>query len=63
MLLTDHAEKTNILQNCQRIVSTGAYERVQVHGLTWGHLSPLLLSLSGKVDLIVAADCFYDTKG
>ncbi|XP_067950588.1 histone-arginine methyltransferase METTL23-like [Watersipora subatra] len=62
VLLTDHAEKRKVLQNCQSTVESQGYSDMQVCGLTWGHFSPQLLNLRCKVDLIIAADCFYSSK-
>lgn len=62
VLLTDHAEKLKTLENCLSIVSQSGC-RVDVCGLTWGHFSAITLNLHHAVDIIIAADCFYESKG
>lgn len=36
---------------------------VEVIGLTWGVFSPFLINKSPPYDIILASDCFYDSKG
>ena len=64
MTLTDHAGKAETLGNCQETVTLNSdiAGQVSVCGLTWGHLNMTVELLRG-CDLIIAADCFYDTKG
>lgn len=64
--LTDHAEKHETLTNCLQTVQLNIElnglegDNVRVVGLIWGHLNPASL---WPCDIMIAADCFYDTKG
>ncbi|KFV17777.1 Methyltransferase-like 23, partial [Tauraco erythrolophus] len=54
--LSDSEELPRCLRNCRR-----GLPDVPVMGLTWGRLSPELLSLA-PVDIILGSDVFFDPK-
>ncbi|KAJ0000923.1 hypothetical protein NQD34_005943 [Periophthalmus magnuspinnatus] len=61
VLLSDSAELPQCLKNCARSCHTNRLKVVHVVGLSWGHISPRLLSLP-KVDLVLGSDVFYDPQ-
>ncbi|XP_072298900.1 histone-arginine methyltransferase METTL23 [Eucyclogobius newberryi] len=73
VLLSDSAELPQCLENCARSCRTNGLKvvpapgpgvpcsAVPVLGLSWGHVSPRLLSLP-RVDLILGSDVFYDPQ-
>ena len=50
--------RSNSLASCQ----ANGVDTVKVIGVTWGQFSPDVLQLPPQ-DIILASDCFYDTKG
>ena len=61
--LTDREDNPILLEYLhQTCALNGVEENVSIVGLTWGVFSPVLLNL-GPQDIILASDCFYDSKG
>lgn len=61
VFLSDCADRPQCLQNCVRSCEANCLKDVQVLGLSWGHVSPRLVSLP-KLDLILGSDVFYDPQ-
>ncbi|XP_038064410.1 methyltransferase-like protein 23 isoform X2 [Patiria miniata] len=60
--LTDHSRLPRCLGNCLKSCqANGVADKVDVVGLTWGEFPPEVFQLPG-FDIILASDCFYDTK-
>ncbi|XP_061568679.1 histone-arginine methyltransferase METTL23-like [Cololabis saira] len=59
VILSDSADKPLCLENCRRSCAANGVRDVLVLGLTWGHVSPALLSLP-ELDLVLGSDVFYD---
>ena len=62
MILSDSCTLMDALQTCQTNLRLNNIDNANVLGLTWGHISPTLLTLP-KIDIILGSDCFYDSKG
>lgn len=62
VLLSDSEELPQCLENCRRSCLMNALPHVPVLGITWGRMSPQLLSLP-PVDVILGSDVFFDPKG
>lgn len=60
--LSDSEELPQCLRNCRRSCLLNRLPHVPVLGLTWGRVSPELLSLA-PVDIILGSDVFFDPKG
>lgn len=61
VILSDSAELPLSLKNCRRSCDVNNLPTIPVMGLTWGQLSPELLSLP-PVDIILASDVFYEPE-
>ncbi|NWV01634.1 MET23 protein, partial [Upupa epops] len=61
VVLSDSEELPQCLQNGRRSCALNRLSRVPVVGLTWGRVSPELLSLQ-PVDIILGSDVFFDPK-
>ncbi|NXN96746.1 MET23 protein, partial [Rhinopomastus cyanomelas] len=61
VVLSDSEELTRCLQSSRRSCALNRLSRVPVVGLTWGRVSPELLSLQ-PVDIILGSDVFFDPK-
>ncbi|CAG5129034.1 unnamed protein product [Candidula unifasciata] len=59
--LSDRSTFDNCLSVCRQSAHLNGLTDVSVIGLTWGQVTPALVSLP-KVNIILASDCFYDTK-
>ncbi|XP_027510141.1 methyltransferase-like protein 23 [Corapipo altera] len=59
--LSDSEELPRCLQSCRRSCLSNRLPHVPVIGLTWGRVSPELLSLA-PVDVILGSDVFFDPK-
>lgn len=62
VMLSDSEELPRCLQSCRRSCLLNGLPHVPVLGLTWGRVSPELLSLP-PVDIILGSDVFFDPKG
>ncbi|NWI55968.1 MET23 protein, partial [Calyptomena viridis] len=61
VVLSDGEELPRCLRSCRRSCRMNRLPHVPVLGLTWGRLSPQLLSL-GPIDIILGSDVFFDPK-
>uniref|UniRef100_A0A8B9VXK1 Methyltransferase like 23 n=1 Tax=Anas zonorhyncha TaxID=75864 RepID=A0A8B9VXK1_9AVES len=61
VLLSDSEELPQCLENCRRSCLMNALPHVPILGITWGRMSPQLLSLP-PVDVILGSDVFFDPK-
>ncbi|XP_076209584.1 histone-arginine methyltransferase METTL23 isoform X1 [Aptenodytes patagonicus] len=61
VILSDSEELPQCLRNCRRSCLMNDLPHVPVIGLTWGRVSPELLSLA-PVDVILGSDVFFDPK-
>ncbi|XP_054702679.1 histone-arginine methyltransferase METTL23 isoform X1 [Grus americana] len=61
VILSDSEELPQCLHNCRRSCLMNHLPHVPVIGLTWGRVSPELLSLA-PVDIILGSDVFFDPK-
>ncbi|XP_052407521.1 methyltransferase-like protein 23 isoform X2 [Carassius gibelio] len=61
VILSDSAELPLCLRNCRRSCDANHLPDVPVIGLTWGQVSPELLSLP-PVDVILGSDVFYEPE-
>jgi len=62
VMLSDSAELPLCLRNCRRSCDANSLPDVPVIGLTWGQVSPELLSLT-PLDIILGSDVFYEPEG
>ena len=62
VILSDDARLPKCLENCRRSCVANGLSDVEVVGITWGRFSPDIIKLPA-LDVILASDCFYDTKG
>lgn len=62
VILSDSAELPLCLENCRRSCDVNNLPDMPVIGLTWGRVSPELLSLPA-VDIILGSDVFYEPEG
>lgn len=62
IILTDNAAFPQCLDNCHRSCQMNNLSGVLVTGLTWGQISPGLLTLP-PVDIILASDVFFEPEG
>lgn len=62
VILSDSEELPRCLQSCRSSCLMNHLPHVPVLGLTWGRVSPELLSLA-PVDIILGSDVFFDPKG
>ena len=60
--LSDHIASPHCLDRCHQSAEVNGLSDVRVVGVTWGRVSQVLCDLK-PLDLILASDCFYDTKG
>ncbi|XP_066498384.1 methyltransferase-like protein 23 isoform X2 [Hoplias malabaricus] len=61
VILSDSAALPLCLDNCRRSCEANGVAGVAVVGLTWGQVSPELLSLP-PVDIILGSDVFYEPE-
>lgn len=62
IILSDNAEFPQCLDNCRRSCQMNNLSGVHVMGLTWGQMSPSLLTLP-RLDIILASDVFFEPEG
>lgn len=62
VVLSDTAELPLCLKNCRRSCDVNNLPSIPVIGLTWGQVSPELISLP-PVDIILGSDVFYEPEG
>ncbi|KAK1799197.1 hypothetical protein P4O66_007452 [Electrophorus voltai] len=61
VILSDSAELPLCLRNCKRSCEVNNLPSVPVVGLTWGEVSPELISLPA-LDVILGSDVFYEPQ-
>ncbi|NXY82460.1 MET23 protein, partial [Alcedo cyanopectus] len=61
VVLSDSEELPGCLRNCRRSCLLNHLPHLPVLGLTWGRVSPELLSLA-PIDIILGSDVFFDPK-
>ncbi|XP_031984926.1 methyltransferase-like protein 23 [Corvus moneduloides] len=61
VILSDSEELPRCLQSCRSSCLMNHLPHVPVLGLTWGRMSPELLSLA-PIDIILGSDVFFDPK-
>lgn len=61
VILSDSEELPQCLQSCRSSCLMNHLPDVPVLGLTWGRVSPELLSLA-SIDIILGSDVFFDPK-
>ncbi|XP_038597931.1 methyltransferase-like protein 23 isoform X2 [Tachyglossus aculeatus] len=61
VILSDSAELPHCLENCAHSCRANGLAEVRVTGLTWGQVSPELLSLP-PLDIILASDVFFEPE-
>nr|XP_026653858.1 methyltransferase-like protein 23 isoform X2 [Zonotrichia albicollis] len=61
VILSDSEELPQCLQSCRSSCLMNRLPHVPVLGLTWGRVSPELLSLA-PIDVILGSDVFFDPK-
>ena len=59
--LSDSSHYPRCLDNSLHSCKANGLHDIPVHGITWGRFDPDLLTLP-NLDLIIASDCFYDSK-
>ncbi|XP_005100169.1 methyltransferase-like protein 23 [Aplysia californica] len=59
--LSDSVALPQCRDRCRSSAEANGLSDVSVMGITWGFISPDLMDLP-SLDLILASDCFYDTK-
>lgn len=62
VVLSDRSDSPECLQNCRRSCEANGLHHVPVLGLTWGDVSPDLITLP-KMDVVLGSDVFYDPEG
>lgn len=62
MTLSDAEIYKNCLENCRVNCKENGIKDINIIPITWGLINDEILNLS-KVDIILASDCFYDSKG
>lgn len=61
--LSDSAALPKCLETSINSCKANDLSDIQVHGITWGKLDNSLLGLGlNNLDMIIASDCFYNTK-
>ena len=60
--LSDHEGNPQLLENLRHTCTINGVSGVEVMAISWGVFSPTLLQLEPQ-DVILASDCFYDSKG
>ncbi|XP_077183788.1 histone-arginine methyltransferase METTL23 isoform X2 [Paroedura picta] len=60
-ILSDNASSPQCLDNCHQSCQMNNLSGVLVKGLTWGQISPALLTLP-PVDIILASDVFFEPE-
>nr|XP_014435724.1 methyltransferase-like protein 23 isoform X1 [Pelodiscus sinensis] len=61
VILTDTEELPQCLENCERSCQINNLLGIHIIGLTWGQISPNLLSLP-EIDIILASDVFFEPE-
>ena len=59
--LSDSSSLPECIENSRKSCEANNLKDVHVHSISWGRFDPDLLTLP-KLDIIMASDCFYDTK-
>lgn len=59
--LSDSSHLPNCVTNAKNSCEANGLTDVHVHSIAWGRFDPDLLELP-KLDIVIASDCFYDTK-
>lgn len=59
--LSDGSHIPNCIENSRKSCRANGLADVRVHSIAWGRFDPDLLELP-NLDIIMASDCFYDTK-
>lgn len=59
--LSDSEALLNRSNNCLKSCIANGLNNIEVHGITWGRFGKEILQLP-HFDIIMASDCFYDTK-
>lgn len=59
--LSDHISSPHCIDRCRQSAEINTLPDVAVIGITWGRVSQVLCDLQ-PLDVILASDCFYDTK-
>ena len=59
--LSDSSHLPDCVENSKKSCEVNGLTEVHVHSIAWGRFDPDLLELP-KLDIIIASDCFYDTK-
>ena len=62
VILSDDSNLPKCLENCRKSCQANGLSDVEVVGITWGRFSPDVIKLPA-LNIILASDCFYDTKG
>lgn len=62
MTFTDREGNTCFQNAIKRSCDLNGIEGMEITEVTWGLFSPTLLTLPPQ-DVIIASDCFYDSKG
>ncbi|XP_050394686.1 histone-arginine methyltransferase METTL23 isoform X1 [Patella vulgata] len=61
VILSDSSFLDECQRNCIKSCEANHLMNIPVVGITWGAFDPSLLEL-GSIDIILASDCFYETK-
>ena len=59
--LSDSSHLPNCVENSRKSCEANGLTDVHVHSISWGRFDSDLLELP-RLDIILASDCFYDTK-
>ncbi|XP_045203029.2 histone-arginine methyltransferase METTL23-like [Mercenaria mercenaria] len=59
--LSDSAVLPKCRENCVKSCIANGLHELKVHGITWGRFGKEIFQLP-KLNIIIASDCFYDTK-
>lgn len=59
--LSDSARLPKCRETCLKSCRANGLQGIPVHGITWGRFGKQIFRLP-KLDIILASDCFYDTK-
>lgn len=62
MTLSDKSDLPECLERSRHSCTVNGLETIAVKGITWGRFDHDLINLP-PVDMVIAADCFYDSKG
>lgn len=62
VILSDSSELPHCLENCRQSCWMNDLPNIHITGLTWGQISPELLTLPA-LDIILASDVFFEPEG